>query len=133
MPTADRPKITLITPPAFTLATFPDVLARVMDEVEIACLRLSMASQDREELARAADACRGVAHARDVAIVIENHALLVGPHGLDGVHLLDGARSVRAMRKVLGADAIVGAFCGMSRHDGMNAGEAGADMWRSGR
>ena len=127
MPTADRPKITLITPPAFTLATFPDVLARVMDEVEIACLRLSMASQDREELARAADACRGVAHARDVAIVIENHALLVGPHGLDGVHLLDGARSVRAMRKVLGADAIVGAFCGVSRHDGMNAGEAGAD------
>jgi thiamine-phosphate pyrophosphorylase len=43
------------------------------------------------------------------------------------VHLSDGARSVRAARKALGPDAIVGAFCGASRHDGMSAGEAGAD------
>ncbi len=31
------------------------------------------------------------------------------------------------MRKDLGEDAIVGAFCGTSRHDGMTAGELGAD------
>jgi len=43
------------------------------------------------------------------------------------VHLADGARGVRAARKTLGTEAIVGAFCGTSRHDGMNAGEAGAD------
>jgi thiamine-phosphate pyrophosphorylase len=30
-------------------------------------------------------------------------------------------------RKELGEDAIVGAFCGHLRHDGMSAGEAGAD------
>ena len=47
--------------------------------------------------------------------------------GLDGVHLTDGQRSVRETRKTLGADAIVGAFCGTSRHNGMEAGEAGAD------
>jgi thiamine-phosphate pyrophosphorylase len=47
--------------------------------------------------------------------------------GLDGVHLLDGARSVRAARKALGPDAIVGCFCGQSRHDGLNAAEYGAD------
>ncbi len=41
--------------------------------------------------------------------------------------LTDGARSIRAARKVLGPDAIVGAFCGVTRHEGMNAGEAGAD------
>lgn len=34
---------------------------------------------------------------------------------------------MRATRKALGADAIIGAFCGTSRHDGMSAGEAGAD------
>jgi thiamine-phosphate pyrophosphorylase len=43
------------------------------------------------------------------------------------VHLSDAARSVRAARKALGADAIIGAACGTSRHDGMAAGEAGAD------
>jgi len=51
----------------------------------------------------------------------------LGGLGLDGVHLNDGARQVRAARKSLGRDAIVGAFCGTSRHEGMNAGEAGAD------
>ena len=34
---------------------------------------------------------------------------------------------VRAARKALGTDAIVGSFCGTSSHDGMTAGEAGAD------
>ena len=127
MAAQDRPQLTLITPPVMDLEVFPDTLARVMDGVEVACLRLSLATRDSDEIGRAADACRLVAHARDVAIVIENHALFVERHGLDGIHLTDGARSVRTLRKDLGADAIVGAFCSQSRHEGMTAGEAGAD------
>jgi len=123
----DRPQITLITPPVLDLDIFPSVLARVMDGVEIACLRLSLASKDPDDIGRAADAVRVVAHARDVAIVIENHALFIERHGLDGIHLTDGSRAIRALRKDLGADAIVGSFCGISRHEGMSAGEAGAD------
>jgi thiamine-phosphate pyrophosphorylase len=34
---------------------------------------------------------------------------------------------MRATRKALGGDAIIGAYCGALRHDGMTAGEAGAD------
>ena len=127
MDTPEQPQIYLITPPTITLSTFPDQLARVLDGTEIACIRLALAGNDEDTIARAADACREVAHARDVAIVISNHVLLAQRLGLDGVHLTDGARSVRFMRKELGADAIVGAFCGNTRHDGMNAGEAGAD------
>ena len=127
MATQDRPQITLITPPVLDLDIFPTVLARVMDGVDIACLRLSLASKDPDDIGRAADAARVVAHARDVAIVIENHALFVERHGLDGIHLTDGSRAIRALRKELGADAIVGSFCGISRHEGMSAGEAGAD------
>lgn len=123
----DRPQLTLITPPAFELETFPDTLARVMDAVEIACLRLTLASRDEDTVLRAADACRQVAHARDVAIVIDTHLRLVERLGLDGVHLPDGARNVRKARKDLGPDAIVGAFCGATRHEGLTAGEAGAD------
>jgi thiamine-phosphate pyrophosphorylase len=127
MATQDRPQITLITPPVLDLDIFPTVLARVMDGVDIACLRLSLASKDPDDIGRAADAARVVAHARDVAIVIENHALFVERHGIDGIHLTDGSRAIRALRKELGADAIVGSFCGISRHEGMSAGEAGAD------
>lgn len=127
MAEASAPQITLITPPAIDLETFPDRLARVLDAVPTACLRLALASRDEDVILRAGDACRQVAHQRDVAIVIENHVLMVGRLGLDGVHLTDGARSVRAVRADLGADAIVGAYCGTSRHEGMTAGEAGAD------
>jgi thiamine-phosphate pyrophosphorylase len=123
----DRPQITLITPPTFDPETFPDRIGRVMDGVEIACLRLSLGIRDEDILMRAADAAREAAHARDVAVVIDNHLILAERLGLDGVHLTDGARSVRKARKDLGADAIVGAFCGTSRHEGMTAGEAGAD------
>ncbi len=59
--------------------------------------------------------------------MISEHVLLAERLGLDGVHLTDGARSVRKVRKDLGDDAIIGTFCGASRHDGMTAGETGAD------
>jgi thiamine-phosphate pyrophosphorylase len=127
MTDTERPQIYLITPPEFELDVFPDRLAAVLDGIDVACLRLSLATRDEDRIARAADALREVAHARDVAIVIESHLLLVERHGLDGVHLTDGARTVRHARKELGGDAIVGAFCRTSRHEGMNAGEAGAD------
>ena len=125
--TRDRPQLTLITPPAFELELFPARLAQVLDGTEIACLRLTLASKDEDVVLRAADACRVVAHARDVAIVIDTHMRLVERLGLDGVHLPDGARNIRKARKDLGADAIVGAFCGITRHEGLAAGEAGAD------
>jgi thiamine-phosphate pyrophosphorylase len=123
----DRPQITLITPPTFDPDTFAERIGQVLDGAEIACLRLSLGTRDEDILMRAADAAREAAHARDVAVVIDNHLILAERLGLDGVHLTDGSRNVRKARKDLGADAIVGAFCGASKHDGMTAGEAGAD------
>lgn len=123
----EQPQIYLITPPEIELSSFPDVLASVLDAHPIACVRLALSTRDEDRLSRAADALREVTHARDVALVISDHLLLVERLGLDGVHLSDAARSIRYTRKELGDDAIVGSFCGISRHDGMAAGEAGAD------
>jgi len=123
----DLPQIYLITPPEIDLERFPPRLAACLDTVPVACLRLSLSTRDEDRIARTADALRELAHARDVALVIDGHPLLVERLGLDGVHLTDGARSVRKMRKDLGEDAIIGTFCGNSRHDGMTAGELGAD------
>ncbi|MDD8024362.1 MAG: thiamine phosphate synthase [Paracoccaceae bacterium] len=127
MADTERPQIYLITPPSFDLDLFPAQLERVLAAHEVACIRLALATKDEDAQGRAADACREVAHRHDVALVIENHIKLVERHGLDGVHLTDGARTVRYARKELGQEAIIGAWCGASRHDGMNAGEAGAD------
>lgn len=123
----EHPQIYLITPSQFDLATFPDTLARCLDTTDIGCVRLALGTKIEDEISRAADALREITHARDVALVIDSHVMMVERLGLDGVHLLDGARSVKKVRKDLGDDAIIGSFCQTSRHDGMTAGELGAD------
>jgi len=123
----DRPQIYLVTPAAFDPEVFAPTLLPLLDAVPVACLRLAMAGNDEDAIARAADVLRDLAHARDIALVIERHVSLVERLGLDGVHLPEGARDLRKLRKTLGDDAIIGAACGASRHDGMNAAEAGAD------
>ncbi|MEL6522959.1 MAG: thiamine phosphate synthase [Pseudomonadota bacterium] len=123
----EQPQIYLISPPSIELSQFPDALARVLDSRAIACVRLALSTTDEDAQSRAADLCREVCHARDVAIVVENHLRLAETLGLDGVHFSDGPRQVRPARQDLGEDAIVGAHCRTSRHDGMTAGEAGAD------
>lgn len=124
---SDLPQLYLVTPPSFDLDVFPDLLARALDSVEIACVRLDLATRDEDAIGRGADAVREICHARDIAVVLTDHRLIAERHGLDGVHFTDGARHVRKARTELGADAIVGAWCGTSRHEGLIAGENGAD------
>ena len=123
----ELPQIYLITPSNPDLSFFPNALSSVLDVNEVACLRLSTAGMDEPDIRRAADTIRTITHERDIPLVIEDHVQLVTPLGLDGVHLGDGTRQVRYARKELGGDAIIGAGCGTSRHEGMNAAEAGAD------
>ncbi|WP_411837085.1 thiamine phosphate synthase [Paracoccus sp. ME4] len=124
--TDDAPQLYLMTPAGAQASALGPMLAEVMDRVAPACLRIRGGAEE-DELGRLADMAREIAHARDVAVVIDDHVKLALRHGLDGVHLTDGAKAVRYARKELGDDAIVGAFCGASRHEGMNAAEAGAD------
>ena len=119
-------RLYLVTPPVFD-AGVPDRVAALLDAFDVACLRLALPGAREDAVARAADALRPVAHARDVPLVVAGHPDLVPRLGLDGVHLEDGARRVGAVRKALGRDAIIGAFAGTSRHEGMTAGELGAD------
>ncbi|MEM9434043.1 MAG: thiamine phosphate synthase [Pseudomonadota bacterium] len=123
----EQPQIYLVTPPDLELSRFPATLARVLDRVEVACLRLSLSSTDEDQIARTADLLRLEAHARDIPLILDRHFRLVEKLGLDGVHLTDGARSVRSVRKELGGELVVGSFCGTSRHEGLNAGEIGCD------
>lgn len=123
---SEAPQLYLMTPAGAQASALGPLLSDVMDRFPVACLRIR-AGAEEDELGRLADLAREIAHARDVAVVIDDHIQLALRHGLDGVHLTDGARSVRYARKELGADAIIGAYCSNSRHDGLNAGEAGAD------
>lgn len=127
MAEAEQPQLYLISPSVIELSRFTAQLGSVLDAHDVACLRLALASHDEDTISRAADACREITTPRDVALVIDTHITLAERLGLDGVHLTDGARSVRKARAALGADAIVGSYCAQSRHEGISAGEAGAD------
>jgi thiamine-phosphate pyrophosphorylase len=121
------PQIYLVTPTAFAPEDFAPTLAGLLDGVEIACLRLALADPDADAVARAADTCREIAHARDVPLVIEKHSRACGT--------ARPRRGAPDRRRALGAGHAQGAggrrggrrACGTSRHDGMAAGEAGAD------
>jgi len=122
-----QPRLYLIVPPESERTCPPDRLLRVLDAAEISCVRLALSTRDEDRIARIVDPIREICHERDIPAVIDDHMLLARRLGLDGVHLTGGARFVRKARRELGPDAIVGVFCATSRHEGMNAGEAGAD------
>ncbi len=127
MNTLERPQIYLISPPTFDPGPFATALSSVLDSTQVACLRLSLSTTDENQILRACDAVREVAHAYDIPLVVDTHFQIAKRTGLDGVHLTSGPRSARSARTELGPDAIIGAFCGASRHDGLTAAEAGAD------
>ena len=120
-----HPLIYLISPPVLHDG-FDQTLTSVLDAHEISCFRLALASMDELDITHAGDLCRDICHAHDVPIVIDSHVQMVERLGLDGVHLT-GHKPIRDARKTLGADAIIGSHCFASKHDGMNAGEIGAD------
>lgn len=124
---SDHAQIYLATPTTFDLSEFNAQLAEILDEYPVVCVRIALKSDDPVDLGRAADLLRETCHARDVAIVIDDHYRMVKRHGLDGVHLTNGAKHARDARKELGEDAIVGAYCGASKHTGLTAAEIGAD------
>jgi len=119
-------QIYLITPGRIAEGSFAEHLTQILSAVPVAAVRLDLETRDEEVITRAADALRDICHARDVPLIIADHYRVVRRLGLDGVHL-KGTRDVRDARSELGDKAIIGTFCGTSRHAGMTAGEIGAD------
>ncbi len=123
----DAARLVLATPPRGELDAIAAALPAALASGLVATVRLDMPGASEAELRRAADRLREICHAADVAIVIRDHVGLVGPLGLDGVQVSLPGANLKKVRAAIGPDAILGVDCGASRHDGMTAGEAGAD------
>ncbi|MBP5857702.1 thiamine phosphate synthase [Marivibrio halodurans] len=118
----------LVTPPEFDPAAFAPLVEEALAAGPVACLQLWLPEADDDRLRTAAKALRGVVQGHDTAFVINGHVKLAAYLGCDGVHLDHAsAADVKAAKKVLGEDSIVGVSARTSRHEAMNAGEAGAD------
>ncbi|HUA51528.1 MAG TPA: thiamine phosphate synthase [Candidatus Sulfotelmatobacter sp.] len=120
-------RVYLITPPAVDLAPFTDALARALDAGDVACVQLRLKDVSDDEIRRAVDRLMPVAHAHDVAFVLNDRPDLAAATGCDGVHVGQEDASYASARAAVGPDAIVGVTCHASPHLAMEAGEQGAD------
>lgn len=121
-------RLYLITPPRLDDGTaFAERLAAALDAGDVASLQIRLKEADDDQLRRACDLLRPVAHARDVAVILNDRPDLVAETGCDGVHVGQTDAPYAEARRLVGADRMVGVSCEDSRHLGMLAAEAGAD------
>ena len=122
-----RCRLYLITPAALDPDAFKDTLAAALDAGDVASVQLRLKDADDEAVLRAGEALMPVAHARDVAFIVNDRADLARELGADGVHVGQDDLPYEAARLAVGLDAIVGVTCHDSRHLAIEAAEKGAD------
>jgi thiamine-phosphate pyrophosphorylase len=122
----DACRLYLITPPRLEPAAFRDALAAALDGGDVACLQLRLKDATPDQIKRATEALMPLCHARDVAFILNDDAMLAHRLGCDGAHLgqQDGDH---AGARMLLEGKILGITCHASRHLAMTAGEQGAD------
>jgi thiamine-phosphate pyrophosphorylase len=120
-------RLYLITPAAFEPKAFAPTLKRALDAGDVASLQIRLKPADDSAVRRAIDALMPVAHARDVAVLVNDRADIAADMGCDGAHIGQEDMPYKEARRLLGPDRIVGVTCHASRHLAMEAGEAGAD------
>jgi thiamine-phosphate pyrophosphorylase len=121
-------RLYLITPPRIDdLAVFARTLAAALDAGDVSALQIRLKDVLDEVIAAAVDVLTPIAHARDVAIILNDRPDLAAKYGCDGVHVGQSDASYAQARKLVGNERIVGVTCHDSRHLAMEAAEAGAD------
>ncbi|WP_374573247.1 thiamine phosphate synthase [Phenylobacterium sp.] len=121
-------RLYLITPPRLDdLAGFGHALAHALDAGDVAALQIRLKDVPDEVIAAATDMIMPIAHARDVAVIMNDRPDLAARLGCDGVHIGQQDGSYAEARRLVGKDRMVGVTCHDSRHLAMEAAEAGAD------
>lgn len=121
-------RLYLITPPVIDdLAGFGHQLAQALDAGDVAALQIRLKDQPDEVIAAAVDVLTPIAHARGVAVILNDRPDLAARLGCDGVHIGQSDGPYAEARRLMGKAGMVGVTCHDSRHLAMEAAEAGAD------
>ncbi|GBR30197.1 thiamine phosphate pyrophosphorylase [Komagataeibacter oboediens DSM 11826] len=117
----------LITPESLDPAAFAPRLAEALDAGPVAAVQLRLKNVDNDTIRRAVDVLQPVAHARDVAFIMNDRPDLAVSCGCDGAHVGMEDADVVTARRILGDELQLGVSCYDSRDMALRAGEAGAD------
>src|ERR1700682_4638338 len=125
-PQRPRPRLYLFTPDLDDPASFARTLEAILTSADIAAVLVRLADADERSLVNRAKTIAAVVQRRDIALLLDGRAEIVGRVGADGAHL-SGIEAFAAALPSLKPDRIAGVGGLRSRHDAMLAGESGAD------
>jgi thiamine-phosphate pyrophosphorylase len=117
----------LVTPPVADAEAMAFRLMQAMAGGDIAAVLLRLAPGDDRSRIERVKRLAGPVQANNVALVVEDNALVATRGGADGVHLTGGPAAVSEARSSLKSERIIGIGGLRARHDAMDAGEAGVD------
>ena len=121
-------RLYLITPPRLDdLAAFGHALAHALDAGDVAALQIRLKDAPDEVVAAAVDVLMPIAHARGVAVILNDRPDLAAQLGCDGVHVGQDDAPLAEARQIMCKDAMIGVTCHDSLHLAMEAAEGGAD------
>ncbi len=120
-------RLYLVTPPRLDPGPFASRLAAALNGGDVACLQIRLKDTDDDAIRAAVKALLPVAHARNVAVVLNDRPDLAAETGCDGVHVGQEDTTYRQARRIIGGEAMIGVTCHDSRHLAMDAAEQGAD------
>lgn len=118
----------LITPPRISdHAAFARDLEAALSVGPVAALQIRLKDASKDEIRSLTRLITPIAHAKGVAVLMNDHVDLARELKLDGVHVGQSDAPYKEARRQLGPDAMIGITCHNSRHLAMEAAESGAD------
>lgn len=127
MASDQKTRLYLITPPQCEIDNFKKDFTAVLDAAPIACVQLRLKNAADDTWKRAIETLMPLAHARDIAFLVNDRADMAKAFGCDGVHIGKDDVSYQAARALLGKQAIIGTSCYASKDAAMDAASAGTD------
>ena len=129
-----RCRLCLVTPPVYSPDAFAPQLAAALAGGDVATLIVTAPEADDPAALQAAVAAFvPICAERGVATIVAGDPRIAMRTGADGVHVEGGIDALRDARETLGDGRIVGAGGLRTRHDAMQASEAGIDYLFFGR
>lgn len=120
-------RLYLVSPPKLDLPIFAATLEAALGAGDVAAFQLRLKDASDEEIRAAVQVLMPIAHAHDVAFILNDRVDLAKELGVDGVHLGQEDMPLTEARAILGDNIAIGISCHDSGHLAMEAGEGGAD------
>lgn len=120
-------RLMLVTPPVADADAMAFKLMQAQAGGDLAAVLLRLTDGDERSRIERVKRLAGPVQGANVALVVEDNALVAARGGADGVHLTGGPEAIAEARSSLKGERIIGAGALRARHDAMDVGEAGVD------